>query len=83
MPTFIDYHSMGRCGEDDLKKSQKKPIAELGVNNPNTFYAVNSGRVFCLLDAGQIRSKKRHSKFDMKCEWISPVNMTLEYEGSD
>ena len=51
MPTFIDYHSMGGCAEDDLKKSQKKPIAEFGVKNLNTFYAVNSGRMFCLLKA--------------------------------
>ena len=68
---------MDRC-TDDLKKSQKKPIDEFGVKNINKFYVVNWGMVFCLLKRGAAKYavEKHHSKFDMKCEWISPLPWT-------
>lgn len=38
MPTFIDFHSMGKYTEDDLKKSQKEHRDEFGVKILNIFY---------------------------------------------
>jgi hypothetical protein len=51
MPTFMDFHSMGRFTEDDLKKSQKEPEDEFGVKTLNIFYDMESGMMFCLVDA--------------------------------
>ena len=51
MPTFIDFHSMGRFTEDDLKKSQEEPRDEFGVKILNIYYDVHPGMIFCLLDA--------------------------------
>ena len=77
MPAFLDFHSMGRYTEDDLKKSQKEPRDELGVKVLNTFYDIESGMMFCLLDApDRLAVERHHSKFGMKCDWIIPVKMT-------
>jgi hypothetical protein len=51
MPAFLDFHSMGIYNEDDLKKSLKGPRNELGVKVLNTFYDLDSGMMFCLIDA--------------------------------
>ena len=51
MPAFLDFHSMGRYTEDDLKKSQKEPRDQFGGKILNVFYEVDSGMIFCLLDA--------------------------------
>jgi hypothetical protein len=42
---------MGIYNEDDLKKSLKGPRNELGVKVLNTFYDLDSGMMFCLIDA--------------------------------
>jgi hypothetical protein len=40
--------------------------------------------MFYLLDAPDRDAvEKHHSKFGMKCEWITQVKMTVGYEGSD
>ena len=51
MPAFLDFHSIGRYAENDLKKSQNEPRDELGVKVLNTFYDLDPGTMFCLLDA--------------------------------
>jgi hypothetical protein len=84
MPKFMDFHSMGGYTEDDLKKSQKEPRDEFGVKILNVFYDIDSGMVFCLLDApDRYAVENHHSKFGVKCDWITPVKMTSEYDGSD
>jgi hypothetical protein len=84
MPTFIDFHSMGGFTEDDLKKSQTEPRDEFGVSTVNIFYDVDSGMMFCLLDApDRYAVEKHHYKFGMKCDWITPVEMTSKYNVSE
>ena len=84
MPTFVDFLSMGRHTEDDLKKRQQEPRDEFGVKVLNAFYDLDSGMIFCLVDApDRYAVEKRHSKFGMKCEWITPVKMTSEYNVSE
>lgn len=50
MPTFMDFHSMGRFTEEDLKKSQREPRDEFGIKILDTFYDMESGMMFCLVD---------------------------------
>jgi uncharacterized protein DUF4242 len=81
---YIDFHSMGRYTEDDLRKSQKEPRNELGVEVINTFYDLNSGMMFCLVDApDRYAVERHHSKYGMHCDWITPVKMTAGHDFSD
>ncbi len=81
MPTFMDFHSTGRYTEDDLKKSQNESRDEFGVKVLNTFYDMDSGMMFCLLDApDSIAVERHHSKFGIKCDWITHVKMTSEHD---
>lgn len=80
----MDFHSMDKYTEDDLKKSQKEPRDEFGVKILNIFYDMDSGMIFCLLDApDRYAVEKHHSKFGVKCDWITPVKMTSEYDSCD
>jgi hypothetical protein len=84
MPAFIDFHSMGRYTEDDLKKSQKEPRDEFGVKILNTFYDMDSGMMFCLVDApDRYAVEKHHYKFGIKCDWVTQVKMTSEHNVSE
>lgn len=75
---------MDKYTEDDLKKSQKEPRDEFGVKILNIFYDMDSGMIFCLLDApDRYAVEKHHSKFGVKCDWITPVKMTSEYDSCD
>jgi hypothetical protein len=75
---------MGRYTEDDLKKSQKDPRDEFGVKVLNTFYDLDSGTMFCLVDApDKYAVERHHSKFGINCDWITPVKMTSEYDDSE
>lgn len=75
---------MGNYTEEDLKKSQKDPTDEYGVRTLNIFYDTESGMMFCLVDAPDRDAvEKHHSKFGLKCEWITPVRMTSEYDSSE
>lgn len=43
----------------------------------NTFYDLDSGTMFCLVDApDKYAVERHHSKFRMKYDWITPVKMT-------
>jgi hypothetical protein len=76
------FNFSGRFTEDDLKKSQTRD--EFGVKILNTFYDMESGMMFCLVDAPDRDAlEKHHSKFGMKYEWITPVKMTSEYDSSE
>lgn len=40
--------------------------------------------MFCLVDApDRFAVERRHSKFGLKCDWITSVKMTAMYNGSD
>lgn len=81
MPAFLDFHSMGRYDENDLKKSQKEPRNELGVKVINTFYDLDSGMMFCLVDApDKYAVERHHSRYGVRCDWITPVKMTARYD---
>jgi hypothetical protein len=42
---------------------------------------MDSGAVFCLLDApDRFAVEGHHAKFGMKCDWITPVKMTAEHD---
>ena len=83
MPTFMDFHSIGHYTEDDLRKGQNEPRDEFGVKILNTFYDIDSGMMFCLVDApDRYAVEKHHSKFGMKCDWITQIKMTSEYNDS-
>jgi len=70
---------MGRYTEEDLKKSQKEPRDELGVKVLNTFYDLDSGMMFCLVDApDKYAVERHHSKFGIKCDLITLVRMTQD-----
>ena len=80
----MDFHAMGNYTEDDLKKSQKELRDEFGVKVLNIFYDVGSGMIFCLIDAPDRWAVERHhSKFGVKCDWITPVKMTASYSSSE
>jgi hypothetical protein len=50
----------------------------------NTSYDMESGVLFCLIDAPDRDSvEKHHSKFGIKCGWITQVKMTAGYDKSD
>ena len=71
---------MGRYTEDDLKKSRNEPRDEFGVKALNIFYDIESGMMFCLVDApDRFAVENHHAKFGIKCEWITPVKMTSQY----
>ena len=73
---------MGGYTDDDLKKSQKEPRDEFGVKVLNIFYDTESGMIFCLIDApDRLAVERHHAKFGVKCDWITPVKMTSEYDG--
>jgi hypothetical protein len=83
MPTFLDFHSIGRFTEDDLKKGQNESRGEYGVKVLNTFYDMESGMFFCLVDASDRDSvEEHHSKYGIKCGWITQVKMTAGYDKS-
>ena len=55
---------MGRYTEDDSKKSQEDPRDEFGVKILNTFYDMDSGMMFGLVDAPDRNAvEKHHYKF--------------------
>jgi Protein of unknown function (DUF4242) len=52
-----------------LKKSQQESRDELGVKVLKTFYDLDSGTMFCLIDApDKYAVERHHSKFRMKCD---------------
>jgi hypothetical protein len=84
MPAFMDFHSIGKYTEEDLKKSQNEPADEFAVRVLNIFYDMDSDMMFCLVDApDRFAVENHHAKFGMKCDWITQVNMTSEYSGSE
>lgn len=48
MPTFLDFHSIGRLSKDDVKKGNAEPRDEFGVKVLNPFYDMES-ETFVLL----------------------------------
>lgn len=81
MPTFLDFHSLGRITEDDLKKAQEEPRDEYGVKVLNAFYDLDSGMLFCLIDSSNREAvEKHHSKFGIECGWITQVKAITDYD---
>jgi hypothetical protein len=78
MPAFLDFHSMGRYTEDDLKKGQN-PETNLELKY-SIFFMIWTRLMFCLVDAPDRHAvEKHHSKFGIKCDWITPEKMTSKY----
>jgi hypothetical protein len=83
MPTFIDFHSMGTFSEDDLQKFQLEPRDEHGVKTLNIFYDLESGMMFCLLEAPDKKAVElHHLKIRIKCDWITQIKMTGDFQVS-
>ena len=75
----MDFHPMGNLDEKDLRKFQLEPRDEYGVKTLNTFYDVESGMMFCLLDAPDKKAVElHHLKARLKCDWITQVKMTAD-----
>lgn len=75
MPTFMDFHSMGRFTEENLRKSQNEPRDEFGVRLLNTFYDMDSGMMFCLFDAPD--------RYAVETSFKVRDKMRLDYSGED
>jgi hypothetical protein len=56
----MDFHSMGKYTEDDLKRGQNEPRDEFGVKTINIFYDIDFGMMFCLLDAPDRYAVEKH-----------------------
>jgi uncharacterized protein DUF4242 len=65
---------MGKATEEDLINAQNAPRDELGVKTVNILYNFEVGKIYCLLDAPNKESiKKHHDKLGVKCDWIIEV----------
>lgn len=74
-------HSLGRYSEADLKRSQQESRDEYGVNVLNIFYDMESGMMFCLLEApDRAVIDKHHTKLGVQCNWITQVKMTTDFD---
>ncbi len=77
MPTYLDAHDLGDMTEEQIKQAQNAPADEFGITHKNMLYIIEENKFFCILDA---RSKddvvKHHSKFGIKCNWITEVKAT-------
>lgn len=63
-----------------ISRRVKKTRDEFGVKVLNTFYDPDSGTMFCLVDApDRLAVARHHSKFGLKCDWITSVKMTSEH----
>jgi hypothetical protein len=51
MPAFLDFHSLGRYSEADLKEGFNRNRDEYGVKVLNIFYDMESRMMFCLFEA--------------------------------
>ncbi|MGA9933562.1 MAG: nickel-binding protein [Nitrososphaeraceae archaeon] len=50
----------------------------------NTFYDLDSGTMFCLVDApDKYAVERHHSKYGRKCDWVTKVKMTAGYHSSE
>lgn len=77
MPRYLDGHKMGSVNEDMLKQAQNQPKDEFGVVHVNMLYNKEEDKLFCLVDAPDKESvKKHHEKFGTTCEWITEVQTT-------
>ena len=76
IPVFLDVHKVP-FGEEHLKELCSLPRDEFGVvTHVNLFYNKDAGVCFCLLDAPDKESvEKHHTKANVKCEWITEVNL--------
>jgi hypothetical protein len=77
MPKFLDSHSLGSVTEEQLKQAQRMPKDEYGIVHDNIMYNKFENRAYCLLEAPDKESvKKHHEKLGMKCDWIMEVKTT-------
>ena len=76
MPS-LDVHSIGSLTEQGLLKEQDAPRDELGVKTINILYNFEVGKIYCLLDAPNKESvKKHHDKLGVKCVDVRSKNYT-------
>ncbi|MCI0559774.1 MAG: DUF4242 domain-containing protein [Nitrososphaera sp.] len=75
MPIFLDVHKVP-FSEANLKELIQLPTDEFGVNHINLFYNKDANVCFCLLEGPNEEAiEKHHAKVNIKCEWITQVNM--------
>jgi hypothetical protein len=79
MPVFLDVHKVP-FGEEQLKELVVAPRDEFGVTHVNLFYNKEAGVCFCLLEGPDVDAIERHhAKVNIKCEWITEVNMARQF----
>ena len=77
MPKFLDAHKMGDVSEDLIKQAQNQPKDEFGIVHENILYNKEEDKLFCLLDAPDKESvRKHHEKLGITCDWITEVKTT-------
>lgn len=77
MPKFIDTHKMGKLTADQLKHLQRAPKDEFGVTHHDILYNSEEDRVYCVLDAPNPESVKRHHQHaGIEVEWVHEVSST-------
>ena len=56
---------------------------EMGLESRSSIFDMDLGMIFCLVDVPDRNAvENHHSKFGVKCDWITPVKMTSEYGDS-
>jgi hypothetical protein len=79
MPVFMDSHPLGKIPVVDLHELQTAPKDEFGVVHVNIHYNKNEDKVFCVLDAPDSESvRKHHEKFGINCEFITEIESTAK-----
>ena len=77
MPRYLDGHPLGDVHEKELQLAQSLPEDEFGVVHVNIHYNKEEDRCYCLLEAPDKESvKKHHEKVGIDCEFIVEVNST-------
>ena len=55
----------------------------MGLESEFSIFDMDLGMIFCLVDVPDRNAvENHHSKFGVKCDWITPVKMTSEYGDS-
>lgn len=80
LPIFLDVHKVP-FSEANLKELCVSPVDEFGVSHVNLLYNKDAKICFCLLNAPDIDAvEKHHEKTNIKCEWITEVNLARPFK---
>ena len=74
MPIFLDTHKVTMFTKKHLQELCKSPRDEFGVSHVDLLFNKEANVCFCILDAPNQESvKKHHEKANVNCEWIIEV----------